>query len=143
MTQVTLQFLSQAADTRAAVFPAPVVVDGGIAIRSQDEFEIFRSDLTNISRRILIVGSEAEALAVHRSMADDVHDAVATKLADDAWALSVSLAGDYDSGVPIIQDLRQSGEPLTIEGGWVEILREDAMPRVLEASEPAGEPSFS
>lgn len=143
MTQITLQFLYQAADTRAAVFPAPVVVDGGIAIRSQDEFEIFRSDLTNISRRILIVGSEAEALAVHRSMADDVHDAVATKLTDDAWALSVSLAGDYDSGVPFIQDLRQAGEPLTIEGGWVEILREDAMPRLLEATEPAGEPSLA
>lgn len=143
MMQVTLQFFYEPADSRVAIFPAPVILDRGVPIRSQSDFDLFRSDLTNIARRILIVGTEGEALAVHRSMAEDVHDAVVTKLAEDAWALSVSLIGDYDSGVPFIEDLRSNGSALEIDGNWVDIHPEESAPRVLLVEEMAAEPSYS
>lgn len=137
MAALILQFLHEPSDGRVAIFAATEILDGAAPILSEDEFDLFRTELSNISRRILIVSSEAEAVAVHRSMAEDVHDAVVTELGEEGWALSVSLIGQYDSGVPFIEDLRSDGVALEIEGNWVDIHPEDSAPRRLSAAAAA------
>ena len=126
MPHVVLQFLHGEHDRHAAIFPATAddMISGSMPLRSMEDFDLFRSDtsLSNISRRILVVESRAEAVALYRSMREDIHDGIVTQIEGQAWALSVSDGtGNYDDGVPVIEDLREGGEALTIEGGWVEV----------------------
>ena len=126
MPHVILQFLHGERDRHAAIFPAAGddMISGSMPLRSMDDFDLFRSDtsLSSIGRRILVVESRAEAVALYRSMREDIHDGVVTQIGEEAWALSVSDGnGSYDSGIPVIEDLREGGEALTIEGDWVKV----------------------
>lgn len=142
MPQVTLQFLS-AEDRNVSIFPRPDVAPGAVSLRSLNEFELFRGsgDLSNVSRRILIVSSRDEAVALHRALQEDTRSEVVTKLDDETWALSVSAGnGGYDDGIPTIEDLRDGGEEVTIEGDWVPVFRVAGEPVSLDDEADTPEP---
>jgi len=112
-------------DYIAYLQPAGAGPDGGVAVRSIDEFDdIIRGALgaSNRSREIHISSSE-ESLRGIALLAREERgaEAVMIKLADGIHALGLtSFVGSYDDGMPIIYDLREHGAPLNLEGDFPE-----------------------
>ncbi|PZO72494.1 MAG: hypothetical protein DI629_20830 [Mesorhizobium amorphae] len=111
----------------ATVFPTieGERADQSATITSREDFEAFREcrNLSNISRSVRIVDSRETAAVMACAFSDQEKGFVITRLADDVWAVSsVSSEGSYDSGEPLIEDLRPTADPaIEVANGWLPV----------------------
>jgi hypothetical protein len=110
-------------DAIAYLRTAGAACDGGMVVRSEDDYEhLVRGVLggTNRSREILITDSleKARTVALLRR-GDNAGEALISQIGDDIFAIGLTTGtGSYDDGMPLIYDLREYGRPLELQGSF-------------------------
>jgi len=118
---VELRFKDSGRDAIGYLTLADAAEDGGIAVKSDEDYQYLVREVmgaSNRQREIFIVDSMESARAVAMASRSTSYGELAiSKVADDVYAFSMTyLNGNYDDGIPLIVDLRETGRPLTLIG---------------------------
>jgi hypothetical protein len=118
---VELRFKNAGRDAIGYLTVAGAPEDGGLTIKSPDEYQMFvreGMEASNRERQIFILDSmEAARAVVLATRSGTNSDLAISEVADDVFAVSItSFDGNYDDGIPLIVDLREYGRPLTLLG---------------------------